>query len=66
MVSTERPCGVGGQEAAGADRLSVEEHRAGTAHLHVAGALGARQAEPVAQDVKEELLRLDLTHHGAR
>ena len=41
-------------------RPPVHEHRARAAHLDVARALGAGQPEPVAQEVEQQLLRLDL------
>src|SRR5262249_5685653 len=55
--------GLVGQRAAGADRIAVEKHGAGAAHLHVARALGAGQPESVAQHVEEEVLRVDAQAH---
>ena len=51
---------VRGEIAAGADGQPVDEHGAGAADLDVAGALGAGQAEPVAEQVEQQLLRLDV------
>ena len=64
IVRTSRPCGVGGEEAARADRLAVDEHRARAAHLHLARGLRALQVEAIAQEVEQQLLRLDLPHDG--
>ena len=47
-------------------RAAVDEHRARAAHLHLAGALGAGQPEPVAEKVEQQLLRLDLADGAAR
>ena len=59
------PVRVGGEQAAGADGLAVEQHRARAAHLHLAGGLRALQVEAIAQEVEQQLLRLDLAHDGA-
>src|SRR5262245_58045409 len=50
---------VGGQRAARTHRSSVEKNRARSADLHLAGALRAGQAEPVAEQVEEQLTGLD-------
>ncbi len=65
IVSHLAALGVGREEAAGADRAPVDEHRAGAADLDVAGALRAGEPELVAQDVEQQLLRLDLADDGA-
>ena len=56
------PVRVGGEQAAGADGLAVEQHGARAAHLHLAGGLRALQVEAIAQEVEQQLLRLDLAH----
>src|SRR5581483_9254564 len=48
----------------GGDRDVVDEHRARAAHLDVARALGAGEAQTVAQDVEQQLARLHLEAHG--
>ena len=55
-----------GEVGAGAHRQPVDEHGAGAAHLHVAGALGAREAQPVAQHVEQQLLGLDVDGRALR
>ena len=47
---------VAGQKRARADRLIVDEDRAGAADLDVAGSLCPGQAEPLSQGVEEQLL----------
>src|ERR671924_870487 len=46
---------VGGQDAAGGDQDPVQHERAGAALALLAGVLGARQAEPLAQHVQQAL-----------
>ena len=60
------PARVGGEVAARADRQAVDEHRARAADLDVARALRAGQPERVAEEVEQQLLRLDLAHDRAR
>src|SRR3954447_26165575 len=48
-----------------ADREAVDEDRACAADLHVARALRAGKPERVAEDVEQQLLRLDLPHDGS-
>src|SRR5581483_9888296 len=52
--------GVDREVAARADRQAVDQHRARAADLDVAGALRPGQAERVAEEVEQQLLRLDL------
>src|ERR1019366_7812874 len=61
-LSTVRLDGEVGARAHGS---AIHEHRAAAAHLHVAGALRPGQAEPLAQEVQQELLRLDGGTHLA-
>src|SRR5947209_946677 len=51
-----------GEDAARADGQPVHEHRACPADLDVAGALRAGEPEVVAEQVEQQLLRLDLAH----
>ena len=57
--------GLDREVRAGADRETVDEDRAGAAHLDVAGALGAGQLEALAQDVEQQLLGLDVERRQA-
>ena len=54
------PVGLDAEHRAGLHRLAVEQHRAGAARGRVAADVRPRQAEPLAQDVDEELARLEL------
>lgn len=49
-----------GEACAGARCTAVDEQRSGAADLEVAGQLGARQAESLAQEVDQEKVVLDL------
>ena len=49
-----------GQESAGADRLAVDQDRAGPAYLQVTRTLGSFKAEPVPEEVQERQLGRDL------
>ena len=48
------------EERAGLHRLAVQQHRAGAATRRVATDVRASEAEPLAQDVNEQLARLDV------
>ena len=52
--------GLDGEDGAGLHRLAVEEHGAGPARGGVAADHGSGQPELLAQEVDEELSRLDL------
>ncbi len=54
------PVGLDGEHRAGLHRLPVEEHGARAARGGVTADDGSRQAEPLAQEVDEQLARLDL------
>ena len=66
IVSTARPstCPTAGQ--AGADRLAVEQHRAGAAVAGVAADLDARQPAAFAQGMAEPLERRSVDPRSAR
>ena len=66
MVSHLAAVRLHGEVRAGAHRQPVDQHGARAADLDVAGALGARQAEAVAQHVEQQLLGLDLERAWAR
>jgi len=48
------------KERAGLHRLAVQQHRAGAATGRVTADVRTGQAEPLAQDVNEQLARLEL------
>ena len=54
------PVGLDRQIRAGAHGEAVDQHRAGAAHLGVAGSLGPLQVEPVAQHVQQQGVRRHL------
>ena len=54
------PLGLAGEHQAGADERAVEVDRAGAALALLAGVLGARQAEPLAQHVEQALALPDV------
>ena len=57
--------GLDGEIGAGAHGRAVHQHRAGAAHLDVARALGALEAELLPQDVEEQAVRHDVDRDGA-
>ena len=59
MVSISLALGVDGEHGAAIDGLAVHDDGAGAAGAAVADALGAGQAEPVAQGVEQRDARLD-------
>ena len=59
-VVISRPCAWPAGDEAGADRHAVEVDRAGAALALLAGVLGARQAEPLAQRVEQALALPDV------
>ena len=63
---TSRPASWPSGDEAGADRLAVEEHRAGAAVAGVAADLGAGQAELVAQHLGQPAHRVAEDRDGAR
>ena len=52
--------GLDAEHGAGLHRLAVEQHRAGAARRRVATDVRAREREPLAQDVDEQVTRLEL------
>jgi len=59
------PLGVSREEATGRDRSSVYQHGARPAGLHVAGPFRAREPQSIAEEVEQQLLRLDLPRYLA-
>ena len=64
-VSTARPVGLHGEQAARAHRDAVEPHRARAADAVLAADVGAGEAEAVAEEVGQEQPRLDVLDDGA-
>ena len=54
------PVGLRAVHEAGAHELAVQQHRAGAALALLAGALGARQVEPLAQHEQQALGAVDV------